>query len=122
MNFLSALEHIPQRALPQVFKHASRDQIKAVVEIARNRHSLPVTPHQVKRLRKHRKYYNRLASCCTKEETVNYKKAKHILEESQTGGALPLLFAFLLPLIGKAALAGAVSAGTGLAVRAIADR
>ncbi len=82
-KFLGALEHIPQRSLPQVLKHASRDQIKTLVEIAHNRHSLPVTPHQVKQLKKYKKYYNKLASCCTKAKTVHFKKAKNILTKSE---------------------------------------
>ena len=121
-KFLTALVNIPQRAIPQVLKHASRDQIKVLIEIAHNRHSLPITSQQLKELQQHKQYYNQLDLCCSTAKTVNLTKAKQILSKVQTGGALPLLLLPLLPLIGKAIFAGAVSAGTGLAVKALANK
>lgn len=40
----------------------------------------------------------------------------------QSGGALPFLIPLLLPLIAKAALAGAVSTGVGIATKKILDK
>ncbi len=123
-SFFEFLGRLPPKSISTVLRYASPQIIKALVEIVNNRHKLSVTPHQIKLLKRHKKYYTQLGDCCNKHNKVNVSKARSyiISTPNQTGGALPLLLAALLPLIAKAALAGVVSAGSGLAVKALVEK
>ncbi len=116
-EFLQSLSHIPPKALPAVFAHTTPRAIKAAVELICNRHLLPIKPAQIKRLKKHKRYFHSIENCCNKARQVNINKAKKLLAHKQVGGAFPLLLAAALPFLAKAALAGGVSAASGVAVK-----
>lgn len=114
----------------QLLRQAQPQQIKSIISVVYNilKGAVPLTPAQKRLVRKHkdllRKFVN--SSCCLSKKNKAYvnseavKKVRRHLSE-QKGGILPILLP-LLALAGKAALAGAVTAGTGLAVKKLAGQ
>ncbi len=97
---------VPPGALSTVFKYVSPQSITFMVEIAINRHKFPVTTDQVKLLKKHKKYYDRLSNCCNKNKhkkrMVYISMARnHLITSKQTGEALPKLLDVFLPRVGE---------------------
>jgi len=72
---------------------------------------------QKQKLKKYKNKFRELASQCNQSKRINKKTARKLL--IQTGGAFPLLLGLLGPIIAKAALGGAVAAGTGIATKKI---
>lgn len=112
---------------------ATPEQLKSIVGVLYNtlKGKIPLNSHQRRHVFKNRlKFRNFINSCCSatrkKKDRVHIKpegvrKIRRHLSASvnQQGGLFPLLIP-LLALAGKAALAGAVTAGTGLAIKKIA--
>ncbi len=122
---MQALTHLPPKSLPTVFKHASPRSVKAVVELVANRHCAKVSPSQIKRLKRYKQYYNSIANCCTKDKKVQHNKARKLLQKNQSGGILPLIPIILAaagPVIAKAAVGAAVSAGAGALINTLTKK
>ena len=111
--------NIPSKSLPSLLQHFKKEQIRALLEVLFNIRKFAYSNKEKKRLSRYNLLGKQLLSAIGKNRRVNMSNTRNILTKNkQVGGFLPLL---LLPIIAKAALAGAVSTGTGLAIKAIAD-
>lgn len=133
-NFLKRLSKAKNyRERRELVQRASCDQLKTIPSLVYNILRGQITLPRKSLARRHtlinqKKLGRFVNSCCTPtvkspKNRVHIKPAgvQYVREQlqQQRGGVFPLLFP-LIALAGKAALAGAVSAGTGLAVKKIA--
>jgi len=78
---------------------------------------LQTSPKQIKQFRPYKNTLRSIHRHCSSSKKVSKKKLRRSVV--QVGGALPFLIPLLIPLIAKAALAGAVSTGVGVATKKI---
>ena len=99
-----------------ILKNADDKLLCSICEVVANlfNGNIKLSASQLKTLRKHKTSLRKLYKhCCGK------RLSKPVLRKNivQSGGAFPLIFAALAPLIAKAALGGAVGAATGIATK-----
>ena len=77
--------------------------------------NVKISPSLKRRLKQYKTSFRKIVRNC------NHCKNKRMLRKNivQTGGALPIIIPAIMSLIGKAALAGAVSTGVGVATKKI---
>lgn len=99
-----------------ILRNADDDLICILAEIIVNLmdRNIEIRPQQKRKLARFKNIFRRIARHCS--HTPNKRKLRKQIVQS--GGALP----FLIPLIAKAALAGAVSSGIGIATKKILDK
>src|SRR5713101_2518008 len=134
-KFLYSLQSTKGKHIGRLVKRAKPHLIRALLAIAHHYYSgkSKLSPQQNKRVSQGRAKIGEFANTCL-SHTLHKKGAVHCKAEgvkrarkllvNQKGGFFPALIPLIValaPLIGKAALAGAVSAGAGLAVKKIAD-
>jgi len=136
-NFIHSLqkEKGNRKEIHNIIKRATPAQIKSLLIIAYKYCSgkKKLNPQQNKKVCRGKRKIEQFANTCLSHtlhrvgqvhcKSEGVKRARGLLL-NQRGGFFPALiplFAAIAPLIGKAALAGAVSAGAGLAVKKIAD-
>ena len=123
-QYIKALLAVSPKSITTILKYATSNQIKTLVEIIYNIRKLGYTKAQKKRLNRYSKLCHQiLEKGINKHNKININKCRTILTKSdkQVGGFIPLLFAPLIGLAAKAAIGGAVSAGAGLATKAIIE-
>ena len=101
-----------------ILKESDHELICVLAEIIVNlmEGNIKVSPQLKQKLSPYKNLFRKIRRQCAHP---NKKKLRKSI--IQVGGFLPFLLP-LIPLIAKAALAGAVSTGVGLAVKKIADR
>lgn len=122
-HILEVLKTAQPKLRKLILQNCDSKVICALVEIIHNllNGNIPLSKNQKKKLKKYKKQFRFLSKkCIQKNKNINTKKARKTVV--QTGGALPFLLPLIIPLIAKAALAGAVSAGVGVATKKILDR
>lgn len=127
------MKHIEkQRYMLEVLKGASPKLRKAILqnsddelicilaEIIVNlmEGQIQITSQQKQKFTPYKKLFRTIVKQCGHHPNKS-KLRRHII---QTGGALPFLIPLLGPLIAKAALAGAVSTGVGVATKKLLDK
>lgn len=117
--YMELIKSASPRLRKTLINQADPNFIKAVVEIVANtlHGNIPISKHDKKILSKHKTYLRTVyKQCCSKKTPikVKQKEARKIL--NQKGG---FAFAFLIPLIAKAALGGAVAATSGYVTKKI---
>lgn len=115
---LKVLQSASPKLRKAILSNANDKTICTLVEVVSNllKGNIPMKPHQRKQLLKYKNKLRKLTKCCSKHnKVINKLKARKLL--NQSGGALPFLIPLLLPLIAKAALSGAIAAGTGIATK-----
>ena len=105
-----------------ILQNCDNNVICALVEIIHNllQGRIQMSPKQKKKIQKYKKQFRLLSEKCIRNKNINKKKARKVVV--QTGGALPFLIPLIAPLIAKAALAGAVSTGVGIATKKLLDK
>lgn len=111
IDILKALNNIPTSAIPKVVPYLNNDCIKAIGEIVVNilDGRVPINENQKTILQKYKKSLRNVKSCCVNKGNRN--KLRQTIT-NQKGGFIPALLAPILPLLGKAILGSAVTAGT----------
>ena len=124
-DFLNALSKLDVKQRKVLLEHVTRDQRRAILEIIANvvGGNFPLTKKQKQALAKHKCKLRKICKSCVKGNKLintNSKTTKNSIV--QVGGALPLLLAPILPLIGKALLGGVLGAGASYATKKILDK
>lgn len=121
-SFLEVLRTAKPKLRKLLLQNCDDKVICALVEIIHNllQGHIQLSPNQKKKIQKYKKLFRQLSQKCVKKKNINRKKARKVIVQS--GGALPFLIPLILPLIAKAALAGAVSTGVGIATKKILDK
>lgn len=122
-SILEVLRSAHPKLRKLILKNCDSKVICALVEIIHNllHERVKVSPSQKKRLAKYKNLFRLInQKCIRNKKHINKKKARQYIVQS--GGALPFLIPLIAPLIAKAALAGAVSTGVGLATKKILDK
>ena len=125
-GFLQFLSNCDPKMLKIILKNATNDQKRFLVELVSNvlRGNIPLTKNQKLKLHKHKSKLRKVCEVCVqtkKNKIINLNSQKGKKAINQIGGALPFLLLPLLALAGKAAAAGAVSAGAGYATKKIIE-
>lgn len=119
-SILKVLKSAHPKLRKLILRNCDNNVICALVEIIHNllQGRIQVSPKIKKKLSKYKKQFRLInQKCIRKNKHINKKKARKIIV--QTGGALPFLLPLIIPLIAKAALAGVVSTGVGIATKKI---
>ena len=123
-SYWDVLSHAHPRIKKELLKHATKSQRKALIQMIVNivRGNVPLSMNQKNNLKKHKNKLRKICNHCYNSKTnkvINRNIGKKTID--QIGGALPFLIAPILALIAKAALGGAVGAGTSYATKKIID-
>ena len=118
-HFIHTLKDSNSAVRKVLLKNATSEQRKAIMEIIVNilNGNVPLTSKQKNALSKHKNKLRNLCASCYKNKVINKRK----IPVEQVGGALPFLIAPILALLGKAAAAGAVSAGASFVTEKVID-
>lgn len=102
-----------------ILKEGDHDLICVLAEIILNlmEGHIQISPQQKQKLSPYKNTLRRIHRQCSHSNKKKLRKSV-----VQVGGALPFLIPLIAPLIAKAALAGAVSTGVGIATKKIFDR
>ena len=102
-----------------ILKESDKDLICVLAEIVVNlmEGNIQISSQQKQKLRPYRNLFRKIVKQCSH---AKHKQLKGSI--IQVGGALPFLIPLIAPLIAKAALAGAVSTGVGIATKKLLDR
>lgn len=118
--YLAVLKSTQPKTRQFILENADRPLVRALVEIVVNllKGNIPSTPSQRNRLRCYKHRLRRIYRTCFNQKCHKIKVKNGyfpILRRKvvQIGGALPFIIPLLAPLIGKAALGGAVAATSG---------
>lgn len=104
-DYLSVLGRCSSRERSAIIKHANKDLLLAISEVALNiaQQNIPLSSSQLSALRRHKQLLQLIAS-----KKVSHLKKRKLLV--QKGGFLPLLLAPLLSLLGGLAGKGIAKA------------
>jgi len=118
-HLLRVLEKANPKLRTAMLSNVDDDAICTICEIIYNvfNNNIKLNPRQMKLLSKHKTKLRQIYKhCCGKKKLGKQKLRKTIV---QVGGAFPLIFAALAPLIAKAALGGVVGTAAGIATKKI---
>ena len=113
-SLLKVLHNTNSKLRKAILKNCDNDVICVLTEIIVNllNGNIQLTASQKTKLKRYKNAFRKIANLCKNNKLSNKKSARKLF--IQNGGAFPF---FLLPLIGKAALGGAVGAAAGYAVK-----
>ena len=123
-SILQVLRDSSPRLRKSILQNCNAKVICVLIEIIHNllNGNIPINANQLKRLSKYKGKFRKLSKLCSDnklKKSINTQESRKAI--IQTGGALPFLIAPLIALIAKAAVGGAVSAGTGYVAKKIID-
>lgn len=114
---LEVLKNAKPKLRKAILQQCDDDLVCVLAEIIVNLMDgqINITSQQKQKLKPYKVLFRKIRKHC------NHRPSQKILRRKviQTGGALPFLIPLLMPLIAKAALAGAVSTGVGVAAKKI---
>lgn len=123
-DFLNVLIRLNPSLRKTILKQADKKLKRAIVEIVVNvmRGNVKMKKSQKQKLQKYKTILRRVYKRYYNVRNDKIKKTKiNNKDIVQVGGALPLLIPLIAGIIGKAALAGAASAGTAYATKKIIE-
>lgn len=123
-DFLNVLIRLNPSLRKTILKQADKKLKRAIVEIVVNvmRGNVKMKKSQKQKLQKYKTILRRVYKRYYNDRNDKIKKTKiNNKDIVQVGGALPLLIPLIAGIVGKAALAGAASAGTAYATKKIIE-
>jgi len=124
-DFLNVLIKLNPKLRASLLKQGSKNLKRAIIEIIVNllRGNIKLTKIQKQKLQKYKNVMRRVYKRYFNERNNKIKKTKiNNNDIVQVGGALPLLLPIIAGIIGKAALAGAATAGAGYATKKVLEK
>ena len=116
---LEVLKNASPKLRKAILQQCDDDLVCILAEIIVNLMDgqINISSQQKQKFKRYKNLFRIIKKHCSNRPSKKILRKKII----QTGGALPFLIPLLLPLIAKAALAGAVSTGVGVATKKILD-